>query len=140
MAKEHPRYASVEWPEWEFREYPMMVYPLNREDPRKPTYVKSGKRKGQPIAGVVVKDDAELAEVLGLEVEPAAAAPAAGGRKRKLVPGSGGAQRLENDDDELAALQVEATDLGVQFDRSWSLARLQDAIDTKKAEDAEPPV
>jgi len=114
--KEHPRYALTEWPEYEFHEFPMMVYP-GGEDPFKPTY--DTERPGRLIhPGVTVATQEELDKLLG------------GGAETVR---DGDKVRVKSDDDERAELLQEAEHLGVTVDKVWSTARIQDAIDTKKA-------
>lgn len=148
MAKENPRYEHTVWPDWEYREFPMMVYP-GAADPLVAEYITEGPRKGQPIAGVIVKDAAEADEVLGIDrTDGAAAAPAPKPEapryspKKKIVPtDSPGVSRVSTVADEHAELDAEAERLGIpKFDKSWSPARKQDAIDTFKAAEAEKAV
>lgn len=136
MAKEHPRYANADWPEWEFREFPMMVYP-GAADQKKP-YDADGK----VLPGVLVNSEEERREVLNIEDEPAEvevapkAAPKPKAPAKLVATATPGVKRVATEADELTELQGEAEDLGVTYDRSWSLARLQDAIDTHKAQKA----
>lgn len=135
MAKEHPRYQSMEWPDWEFQEFPAMIYPT-APDPKKPY-----DERGRPLPGVIVQNQAEADEVLGIDrsaaepqegVEGNSAAPT----PRTAVPtASPGVSRLPTAEDEKAELIAEAERLGIQqFDKRWSIARMQDCIDTFKAE------
>lgn len=55
------RYTDWEFPEYEFSEFPKMVYP-GAEDPKKPY-----DSKGKPIPGVLVNNEAEEATVLAGE-------------------------------------------------------------------------
>lgn len=137
MAKrEHPRYENTEWEDYEFREFPMMVYPGSADggktpdrDPRKP-----GAFLQDPV---VVNDEAERRAVL--ELEPEEAEGPAEPRKREFVETSAsGVRRLKTPDDDRREALEEAEALGVQVDKSWSLARIQDAIDTHRAEQATP--
>ena len=125
MAKEHPRYADTEWPAWEFREYPMAVYPGSSDGGRTPDPnpdwnpgQKHSKRWLQEC--VIVQNEEERLQVLGGDA--------------KTVTDSSGAQRVATEADERAALIAEADRLGVVIDKRWSLARIQDAIDSHKAE------
>lgn len=133
--REHPRYENTEWPDYEFREYPMMVYP-GADDPLKP-YKASGREKGKPLAGILVNNDEERRIALGLDEEEAEDT----GATRKAVPTRGGktmptsvkgVDRLRTDDDDKGDLLQEAENLGVKVDRTWSVARIQDALDTHK--------
>lgn len=119
--REHPRYAAMQ-EKWDaeaeergYREYPMMVYP-GAKDQRKP-YGADGKR----LKGLVVQNEDERDRALGLG-QYAQAAPAA-------VVDDGGVQRLSNPEDERLALIAKAEQLGVQIDKRWGAARIQDAID-----------
>lgn len=128
MAKEHPRYANMEWPEYEYREYPKMVYP-GAKNPAKPYDA-----KGRPLRGILVKDEAEEAEVMG---EPAPQQEREPERETgRLVPtGSANVERLKTPEDEKAELIERAGVLGVQIDKRWSIAKIQDAIDTHQQKD-----
>lgn len=132
MAKEHPRYENTEWPDWEFHEFPMMVYP-GAADQKKPY-----DDRGRPLPGVIVNTAQEADEALGIDrserVEEAEAAPAPAKPRGQVPTGSKGVSRMKTEDDERAELIAEAEVLGIQqFDRSWSIARMQDTIDTFKA-------
>jgi hypothetical protein len=138
MAKrEHPRYENTEWPDYEFREYPKMVYP-GATDPTKP-YGPNGK----PLKGIQVHNAEEERVALGLEDDgeeadtrkPATATKEGALRGGKTVAtGARGVERLRTDDDEKAEVVAEAETLGIKFDKAWSAARIQDAIDTYRAE------
>lgn len=117
MAREHPRYADMEFPEYEWQEFPRMVYP-GAPDQKKPY-----DKKGRPLKGVIVNDDAEMAAALGT-VEDAP--------EPEFVPAAGGAERLKTAEDEKAELLEEAEVLGVQVDKRWGVAKIQDAIDAHK--------
>lgn len=119
MPKDHPRYAAMEFPDYEYREYPLMVYP-GAADQAKP-YGKNGK----PLAGIVVNNEAEYREALGLDADKGATAPETVEDK--------GVTRLKTPEDERADLLAEAETAGVQVDKRWSAARIQDAIDTHRA-------
>lgn len=128
MAKEHPRYQHTEWPDYEFREFPMMVYP-GAENPLKPYDA-----KGKPLPGVIVNTAEEADSALGIDrSEPAEEAPRAA--VKTVATKSPGVQRMETEDDQHTRLNEEAAVLGVKIDKNWSLARKQDAIDTHKAEE-----
>lgn len=126
MAKEHPRYANADFPDYEYVEYPKMIYP-GADDPRKPYDA-----KGRPLQGIIVQNEAEEREAMGLEA-PEAEAPAAR-TPRAVETGSPGTKRMLTPADEKAELLEQANTLGVKVDKSWSLARIQDAIDTHQAE------
>lgn len=119
MAKTHPRYAQMEFPEWEFEEFPMMLYP-GAKDPRKPEYHAEGKRKGSLVyPGVIVQDEEEAKALLAGTVT--------------AVTDTRGAMRLETHEDRMSDLHAEASRLGITFDKRWSETRLQAAIDDAKA-------
>lgn len=123
MAKVHPRYENYEY-EYEFHEYPMAVYPGSSDGGKTPD--PHPNKPGQFLQPcVIVQNDEERQKVLGL----------AEGGSGELVAGVGGAQRLKTEEDERRALIERAEVLGVQVDKRWGLARLQDAIDS-----AENPV
>lgn len=137
MAKrEHPRYENTDWPDYEFREFPMMVYPGSSDGGRTPD--RDPKKPGAFLQdAIVVNNEAERRAALELEPEEAEEAPAA--RKAEFVETSSrGVRRLKTADDDRAEALEEADALGVQVDKSWSLARIQDAIDTHRAEAAAP--
>lgn len=133
--REHPRYENAEFPDYEFREYPKMVYP-GADDPLKP-YKTKGKLAGKPLDGVLVRDEDEERRALNLETEEQEET----GATRKALPTRGGktmptsakgVDRLRTDDDEREDLLQEAENLGLKVDKTWSLGRIQDAIDTHK--------
>lgn len=133
--REHPRYENAEFPDYEYREFPKMVYP-GAEDPLKP-YKTKGKLAGKPLDGVLVHDEEEERIALGLSAEEQEdtgatrkALPTRGG---KTVPTSAkGVDRLRTDADEKDDLLQEAETLGLKVDKTWSVGRIQDAIDTHK--------
>lgn len=114
MAKEHPRYAETEWEAWEFREYPMMVYPGAKDQAR------PYDERGRPLPGVLVQNADEARQAMGLEVSTVATS-------------SKGVARIETDDDSRERVIAEAKALGIKFDKTWSVARIQDAIDSAKS-------
>lgn len=116
MAREHPRYANMEFPDYEYREYPKMIYP-GAPDPRKP-YDKNGK----PLKGILVQDEDEERRVLQKDAN--------------LLPTiSPGVQRVQTPADEKTELLERAKVMGVQVDARWSVARIQDAIDSHGKEE-----
>ncbi len=123
--KEHPRYASMDFPDYEYQEFPRMIYP-GAADQKKP-YGKDGK----PLKGIIVHNEDEERIALGLPTEPD---PEEAPRARPVLveTGSPGISRLETPEDQKAALLQEADVLGLTVDKRWSIARLQDAIDTHK--------
>lgn len=134
MAKrEHPRYETTEWPDWSFEEWPMMVYPGSADGGKTPDRhpTKAGAFLQTPV---IVHSEEERRAVLEIEepVEKEAARPVS----TTLVDAGAGVKRLQTEDDQRLALITEAETLGVQIDKRWSVARMQDAIDTYK--NAEP--
>lgn len=120
--KEHPRYANTDWPEYEFNEYPMMVYPGSKDGGKTPDRdpTKPGKFRQE---AVIVHNAAERAQALGGEAE-------------LTETGSKGVSRPTTEADERADLIEKLGVAGVQFDKKWSLVKLQDAWDTHENEKA----
>lgn len=112
MAKEHPRYAGMEWPEPEFSEYPKMVYPKDK-DPTVPAHLikklPPGKAAG-PNQGVLVENQAEEELVMG-----------------------GGAIHHEVDQLEDLRQKLRTLDPTVQIDKRWGATKLQGLIDDAEA-------
>lgn len=132
MAREHPRYADTEWPEYEFHEFPMMVYPGSKDGGKTPD--KHETKPGKFLqTGIIVNTEEERREVLGIDAE-VPADRAFKSDPNKLVDAGGGAKRLATEADERAALLERAEVLGVTVDKRWSLARIEDAIQTHQAE------
>lgn len=111
--REHPRYENMEWREWEYKEYPMMLYP-GAEDPRKPEYHTDPrtKRPGLKYPGVIVRSDEELDKVL------------TGAAEFDAVSGE-----LLTEEDERKALISECELHGIKIDRRWNSDKLQKALD-----------
>lgn len=113
MAKEHPRYANIEWPDVEFQEYPKVVYPKSL-DPTVPAHLIKrlpvGKSAG-PNQGVVVENKAEEDLVM-----------------------AGGAIHHEVDALEELRQRLRTLDPTVQIDKRWGATKLQGMIDDKEAE------
>jgi hypothetical protein len=130
--REHPRYENTEWPEYEFREFPMMVYPGSKDggktpdpDPRRP-----GKFLQEAVT-VASEDERRAA----LDLAPAEPESAPAPKAPKLVQtGSKGVSRLETPEDERTALLQAAETAGIMVDKSWSTARIQAAIDEARQE------
>jgi hypothetical protein len=96
-----------------------MVYP-GAKDPSKPY-----DSRGKPLRGIQVANAEEERQALGLADEDTP--------KPTLVPTSApGTSRVQTPEDEKAQLIQEAEVLGVTIDKRWSVARIQDAIDTHK--------
>lgn len=137
MAKEHPRYENTEWPDYEFHEFPMVVYPGSADggktpdaDPSKP-----GKFLQTPV---VVADEAERRAALDLDAPVAQDDDAARPLSGKLVDAGNGTKRLETAEDERNALISQLETAGVQYDKRWGLARLQDAWDEHANKTTDP--
>lgn len=123
MAREHPRYANMEFPDYEYREFPMMVYP-GAPDQKKP-YGKNGR----PLRGVIVNDEAEYAKVMTAE---------AGAKPVLVSTGAAGVERVQSAEDERLAALKNARELGIpNVDGRWSLARIESAVDAYTAARAE---
>lgn len=127
MAKTHPRYAEMEFPDWEFHEFPMAVYPGSADGGKTPDRDHRGQPRQQ---AVIVQNEEERRTVL--EIAEAVAPEPAFTPAAKLVS-EGGVQRLATEADERADLISQAEVLGVQIDKRWSLARIQDAIDEHRS-------
>lgn len=111
-AKEHPRYQLTDWPDWEFVEFPMMVYPHpGNPDIRKPVY--NPERPGQLLSpGVTVNSEEELVALLeGAETVK-----------------DGDKTRLLTEEDKRQALILKADQTGVKVDKTWSLDKLEAAL------------
>lgn len=121
--REHPLYENADWDDYEFREFPMMIYP-GAKNPRVPEYwsaeddIPRGKRAGElKFVGVTVENDEELDRVLG-------------GAKTLT---QGNVTRVETEEDERLGLIVKAGQMGVQVDKRWGVSRLKAAIDEAAA-------
>lgn len=132
MAKrEHPRYENMEWPDWEYQEYPLMYYP-GAPDQKKPYINAPGSADhGKPLKGVIVNNEEEHRQL----IEGDRRAAGGGDSGVVLAPTSAkGVSRVRTEADEKAELIEEAESLGVTFDRRWGLAKLQEAIDAFRSE------
>jgi hypothetical protein len=108
-----------------------MVYP-GAPDQKKPYDA-----HGKVLPGVIVNSAAEADEALGIDrSEPETEAPAPVPKARTPVPTSAnGTSRMPTAEDARTDLIAEAERLGIQqFDKTWSVARMQDTIDTFKTE------
>jgi hypothetical protein len=114
MPREHPRYASMDFGDYEYQEFPMMVYP-GAVDQKKP-YGADGKA----LKGIVVQSEEERDQVLGLGAYAKAEPPA-------MVTDSG-KERLRTAEDDRLELIAKAEALGLQIDKRWGAARLEEAI------------
>lgn len=100
VPREHPNYARMEFPEYEFREFPKMLYPSNADDPFTPVYT-----KGVPCEGIIVNDEEEQMAVLATLAPPVREAD----ERKRLI----------------ALAEVD----GVTIDKRWSLAKITAAIE-----------
>lgn len=113
MAKEHPRYANMEWPDQEFQEYPKMVYPQKVDVSVSAHRIKRlipGKSAGLN-QGVLVENKAEEDLIMG-----------------------GGVIHHEVDVLEDLRQKLRTLDPSVQIDKRWGATKLQGLIDEKEAE------
>jgi hypothetical protein len=114
-------FDQMEFPEYEFHEFPAAVPVVNGKVMPTPY---DENNKAHPV--VIVNSQDELDALRGPEVV--------------LVPVSGDSNtlRVENEDDIRAVLYVQAEQAGVQIDKRWSVARieatLQEAAKAKSAE------
>lgn len=130
--REHPRYESTEWPDYEFREFPAMLYPGSKDGGKTPDVNPdwipgSRKPKEQRFLQepVIVNNEDEARQVLGV------------GAKPELVSTNGlpsGPERLKTVEDEKAELIGEAETLGVQVDKRWAPERIRGAIEAFRSE------
>lgn len=111
MAKEHPRYANMEWPEPEFQDYPRMVYPAGVDVSVQATKVLPLRPGAKPILnqGVLVHNAEE----------------------ERLVMAGG---TIIRETDEKADLLKRAELLGLRVDKRWGAEKILAAI--TEAEDA----
>lgn len=129
--REHPRYENTEWDEYEYREFPMMIYPGSKDGGKTPD--PNPRLPGQFLQkAVTVANEAERRAVLDLAPEETdTPAP----KKPRLIEGATkGSSRLETPEDERLALLQVAETKGIKVDKTWSIARIQDAIDTFDAD------
>lgn len=133
MAKrEHPRYENTEWPDYEFHEFPMMVYPGSKDGGKTPD--RHPTRPGVfEQEAVTVHNEEERRQALGLDEEVGSDA-AILSKPLELLPTGKGTSRVKTANDERQELIERLTTAGVQHDKSWSVGRLQDAWDTHEAE------
>jgi len=105
-------FDNMEFPPYEFREFPQAVPVVGGKVMPTP-YDERG--KSHPV--VIVESHAELDALQGPEVT--------------LVPvteGAGHAMRVENEDDIRAVLYTQAEQAGVQIDKRWSVARIEETL------------
>jgi hypothetical protein len=130
--REHPRYENTEWDEYEFREYPMMLYPGSNDGGKTPTVTRGC--RGSSCRRAPWSAQRGRA--------PRGAGPGPGGgqqeawrRSRVLIdaPPRGASGVKPPDADERLELLERAEVKGIKVDKTWSIARIQDAIDTFKA-------
>ena len=118
--QEHPRYASMEFPEWEYIEFPMMVYPGSKDGGKTPDRIpsKPGKFLQDPVT---VNNEDELRAALA-------------GGDTLVKDDTTSAMRVKTPEDERLELVAEVERLGIQYDKRWGTARLQAALDEHNAE------
>lgn len=123
----------MEWPDYEFLEFPMMVYVDTKAQKvlQKPTdhprWDPGNPRSKRWVQDeVIVHSEQELKE-LKATVET-------GGELKTVVSGPGVAPRLATAEDERQALLQEADVLGVQVDKRWGADKLKAAIGAFKEE------
>lgn len=124
--KEHPRYESTEWEDYEFREYPMMVYPGSADGGRTPD--RDPRTPGKFLTPAVLVNNEEERR-LALDIDTPVEAEPEPQRTRTLVDAGNGTQRLQTPEDERNELIERLETAGVQYDKRWGLVRLQDAWD-----------
>lgn len=126
-------YDKMQFPEYEFREFPMAVpmvdgVPCFDPDVLKKPYDFSNPRKPKPYPIVTVKSQEELNQLRAGEVEVTPPNP----------HNATETQRVVTEDEEREALYVRAEQLKVKIDKRWSVERIEKAI--SDAEKAEEPV
>jgi hypothetical protein len=127
MAKrEHPRYENMEWPDWEFQEYPMMYYPGAPNQKKPYIHAPGSVDHGKPLKGVIVNNDEELKSLI--EADRRAAAGEESGIELTATSAKG-VSRVRTEADVKAELIEHCEAAGVTFDRRWGIAKLQEAID-----------
>lgn len=102
-------YDNMEFPDYEFREFPMTV-PVVDGKVQKTPY--DANHKAHPV--VVVNDQSELDDLMG----PGAV----------MVEVAAGSARLQNEDDIRAALYIQADQAGVTIDKRWTVARIEETL------------
>lgn len=107
----HTVYDSMQFPDYEFREFPMGI-PVHNGKIMDSPY--DGNHKAYPV--VIVESQAELEALRGPEVT--------------LVPVKAGdtTMRVESEDDVRAALYIQAEQTGATIDKTWSVPRIEDTI------------
>lgn len=111
MAKEHPRYANMEWPEPEFQDYPRLIYPAGNDPTVQAARILPLRPGATPVInqGVLVHNAEE---------------------ERMVMDG----KPIIREIDEKADLLQRAAILGVRVDKRWGADKIQAAI--TEAEDA----
>lgn len=130
----HPLYSGHTFREYEFQEYPRMVYP-GAENPKKPYSTEAGKGYGKPLPGVIVNDEEEESRALKLSQHfDAKHRPGNLERGGETVQTMAkGVHRLVSEEDRRASLIQEADNLGVQIDKRWKADRIEAAIEAHKS-------
>lgn len=105
-------YSAMEFPAWEFREFPRAV-PIGPDGkPSQSPYVKEGKRNVL-LPVIEVGSQEELDVLLGGDVA--------------LVDG-----RIRTEDDDRAALYLAAEDVGAKIDKRWTVEKIAAEIKAHK--------
>lgn len=107
-------YDHMEFPPYEFNEFPMAV-PVVDGVVQKTPY--DAKRKAHPV--VIVNSEEELEALMQDQADLVPVNPDA------VVT----AQRVKTEDDERDELYLRAEQLGVKVDKRWSIERIQKALD-----------
>lgn len=117
--KSNTMYDAMEFPPYEFHEFPMAVPVVGGVVMDSPYDPKT--RKSYPV--VIVADQDELDALKGPGVSLVSVTDDAGSTT----------MRVESEDDIRKVLYVQAEQAGVQIDKRWSVPRIEDAL--KQAKD-----
>ena len=111
-------FDKMEFPDYEYREFPMAVPVLAGAIQRSPY---DARGKSHPV--VIVQNQAEYDALAGgdVEVVPVNAA---------VVESAG---RVKTEEDEREALYVKADQVGAKIDKRWSIERIESAIEAAQA-------
>ncbi|MCH9838720.1 hypothetical protein K0U83_23855 [bacterium] len=110
----HPLYPKIEFPTWQFREFPMAV-PMKNGKPSLDTPYDA---KGKALPVVVVNTQEEYDDLVG---------------GAEVVAEE---SRLMTEDDERKTLYQDAENCGAVIDKRWTVERIRKAI----ADHKEPPL
>lgn len=119
----HTAFDQMEFPQVEYREFPMAVPVVDGVVQPTPY---DAKHKAHPV--VIVNSQAELDALKGGDVETVPVNPDA----------LSSPMRMKTEEDEREALYVRADQLGVTYDKRWKTERIQRAI--AEANDSGEPV